>query len=236
MANAIRKCSIDGCEKGEPIVRGWCKRHYRRWQRHGDPLAGGSYKSKPSSPFCTIDGCKGKHFGRGWCNKHYQRWQKYGDPLHDVNRQFSDPEESFAYRTKRSGECLLWTGATSSHGYGKLWVKGEYIWAHRYAWQRVNGEIPAGLEIDHICHVRNCVEISHIRTVTPSQNKRNLSGARRTSVTGVRNVFPSPYGWRVGFSKNGNSYHFGYYSTIQEAVDVAEAAREELFGEFAGKG
>jgi hypothetical protein len=30
-------CSIDGCEKPHE-ARGWCIKHYRRWQRHGDPL------------------------------------------------------------------------------------------------------------------------------------------------------------------------------------------------------
>lgn len=32
-------CSIEGCE-GEPIARGWCGAHYKRWRRHGDPRAG----------------------------------------------------------------------------------------------------------------------------------------------------------------------------------------------------
>lgn len=32
------KCSIPDCTKGGKIARGWCSRHYKRWQIHGDPL------------------------------------------------------------------------------------------------------------------------------------------------------------------------------------------------------
>jgi hypothetical protein len=37
---AISLCSIDGCSKVVE-ARGYCKAHYRRWERHGDPLGGG---------------------------------------------------------------------------------------------------------------------------------------------------------------------------------------------------
>jgi hypothetical protein len=41
-------CKIDGCDKTS-IVRGWCAAHYTRWQRHGDPLKGGTASGAPQA-------------------------------------------------------------------------------------------------------------------------------------------------------------------------------------------
>ncbi len=38
----MRRCTITGCSRPYD-ARGWCKRHYMRWFRTGDPLAGSSY-------------------------------------------------------------------------------------------------------------------------------------------------------------------------------------------------
>src|SRR5215204_588492 len=34
---ADRTCVIKGCG-GPQEARGWCKKHYQRWRKHGDPL------------------------------------------------------------------------------------------------------------------------------------------------------------------------------------------------------
>lgn len=40
----MSKCSIPDCLR-RAEKRGWCSPHYKRWERHGDPLAGGASKS-----------------------------------------------------------------------------------------------------------------------------------------------------------------------------------------------
>ena len=43
----LRPCIVDGC--GTPAwSRGWCRIHYERWRKHGDPLAG--YRGRPLDP------------------------------------------------------------------------------------------------------------------------------------------------------------------------------------------
>jgi hypothetical protein len=39
----FRPCTISGCSgnaRHKQARKGWCLKHYRRWQRHGDPLGG----------------------------------------------------------------------------------------------------------------------------------------------------------------------------------------------------
>lgn len=41
-----RLCSIPNCNK-PMLARGWCSAHWTRWQRHGDPLSGGTSPGDP---------------------------------------------------------------------------------------------------------------------------------------------------------------------------------------------
>lgn len=38
MPKSNRKCSINGCDRKHQS-RGWCKQHWQRWSRNGDPMA-----------------------------------------------------------------------------------------------------------------------------------------------------------------------------------------------------
>ena len=43
------ECSIEGCTDAR-FSRGWCKKHYAKWYRHGDPTAGRQHRRTPETP------------------------------------------------------------------------------------------------------------------------------------------------------------------------------------------
>ncbi len=48
--STMKDCLIESCGKSA-WQRGWCKAHYLRWYRHGDPLAGGpAHEARHGSP------------------------------------------------------------------------------------------------------------------------------------------------------------------------------------------
>lgn len=153
------------------------------------------------------------------------------------SKRFRDPEEAFAARTVRRGECLIWTGAADKHGYGRMSVNGKLMLSHRYAWERENGPLSVEELVDHhVCYTPACVEITHLRVATHAQNEQNRRGPEVISSTGFRNVYRNGSGFSVQIETGGKSHYYGTYRTKEEAAAVAESARRELFGEFAGRG
>jgi hypothetical protein len=67
---------------------------------------------------------------------------------------------------------------TQADGYARIWVKGNLLMAHRLFYERENGTIPAGLELDHTCLNRACVFPGHLEPVTHLENVRRV-GMRR---------------------------------------------------------
>jgi len=76
--------------------------------------------------------------------------------------------------------CWLWTGAITADGYGKTAVNRMSRLAHRVFYELVNGAIPSGLMLDHLCRVRCCINPAHLEPVT---NRENV--LRGTSFTAV---------------------------------------------------
>lgn len=96
---------------------------------------------------------------------HYERWRRHGDTRRPApSARLSDPMQ---YVDKSGpGECWMWTGALDKGGYGR---RGRTS-AHRWSYEHHVGPIPDGLEIDHLCRVRACVNPLHLEPVTKQEN------------------------------------------------------------------
>lgn len=69
--------------------------------------------------------------------------------------------------------CWTWTGCIKGNGYGYF---REQL-AHCLVFAELRGEIPAGLELDHLCRNHSCVNPAHLEPVTHEENcRRGLTG------------------------------------------------------------
>ncbi|MFE7077907.1 HNH endonuclease signature motif containing protein [Streptomyces sp. NPDC057620] len=67
--------------------------------------------------------------------------------------------------------CWIWTGATNGVRYGSFTGgSGRQVLAHRWAYEALRAEIPAGLSLDHLCRNPTCVNPWHLEPVTQRIN------------------------------------------------------------------
>jgi hypothetical protein len=216
-------CEVDDCDRGGKLIRGLCNMHYRRMMRLGS-------LELPPPPTCKADNCKDRVHSNGYCRPHHSKWRRYGDPLE--TRRYNNAEDSFQARTTWRGDCLVWTASKTKGGYGKLTVEGKLRGAHQYAWERENGPIPAGMEIDHTCFNRPCCNIKHLRLATEKQNRENLRQANPNNhSSGIRGVCwnKTTKSWMAKATHNGKQFYNGHHATIAEAEAAVIELRNRLF-------
>jgi hypothetical protein len=78
------------------------------------------------------------------------------------------------------GDCWEWTGRLDRDGYGHFGKHGRLV--HRMLWELLVGPIPDGLQIDHLCRNRKCVNPDHLEPVSSLENTRR--GAPRRGYNG----------------------------------------------------
>ncbi len=73
--------------------------------------------------------------------------------------------------------CLLFTGTVDRCGYGLIKIGPKRCGkAHRVLYELTVGAVPDGLQLDHLCRVRCCVNIRHLEPVTLQENLRRGLG------------------------------------------------------------
>lgn len=86
----MKKCSVEGCNNKKHVKIGYCSKHYEKFKKYGDPLAGRSniYLPGEAPKLCTVDKCNSVHDHGGLCHAHYLRKKKLGsvDALYDSEK------------------------------------------------------------------------------------------------------------------------------------------------------
>lgn len=133
----------------------------------GDEMAKGT---------CSEAGCTRAIECRGYCGRHYMKARREGR-LTTIHLTTSDrfwakvDTRGFVSDHRPDlGACWIWTAAHYWDGYGAFAANGVQGRAHRFAYELLVGPIPDGLQIDHLCRVRLCVNPSHMEPVTLGEN------------------------------------------------------------------
>ena len=105
-------------------------------------------------------------------------------------------------------------------GYRRIKVDGDLMYAHRLVWIYHNGDIPDGLQIDHINCVRTDNRIENLRLVTSLQNRWNLKKTKGYMFEKSSNSY------RVRIQVNGKEKHIGRYKTTTEARNAYLKAKD----------
>lgn len=120
-------------------------------------------------------------------------------------------------KVEKLTECGCWIFMGGLHlGYGQVGVGSKAdgtrrgTTAHRALYEALRGPVPPGLELDHLCRVRSCVNPDHLEPVTQQENNRRgmsltaiharkaccprCGGAYRRYPNGTRYCRPCPGG------------------------------------------
>jgi hypothetical protein len=128
---------------------------------------------------CSVAGCGGHVFSSGLCSKHYNRKRTTGTTDDGPKARLSIEDRFKKYVDVRGADdCWLWTAKSMISGYGVLSLggaRGKKILAHRYAWTRVNGQLPEidayhGAVVMHTCDNRLCCNPAHLVVGTQRDN------------------------------------------------------------------
>lgn len=120
---------------------------------------------------CSVEGCARPVCALGFCTKHYQRVKKHGTPDGRTVPPFAERLLSRVDQSGGPNACWPWLGSMHLNGYAQVTTPehASYL-GHRAMYELLIGPIPEGLDLDHLCRNRACVNPTHLEPVTRQVN------------------------------------------------------------------
>ena len=111
---------------------------------------------------------------------------------HVTSHDIAARRRAFWARVDKSGDCWLWTGA-SSKGYGQFMVESRLRYTHQLAYEWARGPVPSGLQLDHLCRTTMCVRPDHLEPVTARVNNLRGTGAAAKNAARTHCAWGHPF-------------------------------------------
>ena len=159
---------------------------------------------------CSIEACHQgvRSLKSGLCNTHYVRMRRHGDANYFDESQRKATEmrgktllARLTLQFEQRGDCLIWTGAVRSDGYGSVYdpERKRARLTHVVMYEMHMGPTPDGMELDHLCRRRACGNPDHLQPVTHRTNLiRGHSGKGRTAWAAARTHCKNGHEWSSG--------------------------------------
>lgn len=131
---------------------------------------------------CSVLLCDREVAAKRVCIMHYKRLKRNGHTGLRIPQAIADyVAERVVVVDQVEGAslpgCHVWCGTLATNGYGQIGLRSHHKkFAHRISYELAKGPIPEGLVIDHLCHVRSCVNPDHLEAVTNEENLRRGDG------------------------------------------------------------
>lgn len=214
-------CVTEKCQNPRYFL-GRCEAHQKLIKLSSDPI--------PDVPQrCKFPKCRNRKSSLGYCGGHYAQ-VSLGKELAPLKGHGIPLDTRFFESVTKSETCWIWSGNIGTTGYGVFPNGKTSVPAHRVSYELHTGMIPNGMQIDHMCSNRTCVNPDHLRLATGKQNAEHRAtlGVNSTGYRGV-SWHAGQRTYRARVTHFGETFELGDFESAELAGEAVRLKRLELF-------